>query len=198
MRNRLAAVAGCTGLVVVGLVGGIEMRARGQAAPAAPAPAPIAPMDTAVLRAQYEQWRTQFKTWGKWAPIGQESKGTTNLITPEKVASAMRLAKDGVVVSLAHAEPQTAAADVGPPGVFHRVTNAITDVGTTDNYQVSYHGQTVGQIDTWWHFFENGQMYSGITVKCNGTSESGCINGGVMHLKFAVTTRARFSGIPQL
>ena len=73
----------------------------------------LAPMDTAVLRAQYDQWRTQFKTWGKWAPLGQESKGTTNLITPEKVASAMRLAKDGIVVSLAHAEPQTVAADVG-------------------------------------------------------------------------------------
>src|ERR1700675_2211460 len=80
MRNRPASVAVCTGLVVVGLVGGIEMRARGQGAPAAQEAAPIAPMDTGVLRAQYEQWRTQFKTWGKWAPIGQESKGTTNLI----------------------------------------------------------------------------------------------------------------------
>jgi hypothetical protein len=137
MRNRPASVAVCTGLVVVGLVGGVEMRARGQGAPAAQEAAP--PMDTAVLRAQYEQWRTQFRTWGKWAPIGQESRGTTNLITPEKVASALRLAKDGIVVSLAHAEPQTVAADVGAPGIFHRVTNAITDVGSTDNYQVSYH-----------------------------------------------------------
>ena len=114
MRNRPASIAMCAGLVVVGLVGGMEMRARGQTAPAA-----VAPMDTAILRAQYDQWRTQFKTWGKWAPLGQESKGTTALITPEKVASAMRLAKDGIVVSLAHAEPQTVAADVGAPGIFH-------------------------------------------------------------------------------
>src|ERR1700722_12574349 len=128
MRNRLASAAVCTGLILVGLVGGIEMRALGKGAPAAPAP--IAPMDTAVLRAQSDQWRAQFKTWGKWAPIGQESKGTTNLITPEKVASAMRLAKDGIMVSLAHAEPQTVAADVGAPGIFHRVTNVITDGGT--------------------------------------------------------------------
>jgi len=156
MRNRPASIAVCTGLVVIGLVGGIEMRARGQTASAAPTP--VAPMDTAVLRAQYDQWRTQFKTWGKWAPLGQESKGTTTLITPEKVASAMRLAKDGIVVSLAHAEPQTVAADVGAPGIFHRVTNVITDGGTMDNYQVSYHGQTIAHIDTWCHFFENGQM----------------------------------------
>src|SRR3989442_11582068 len=114
MRNRLAAVTVCAGLVMVGLVGGIVLRAQSQPAPAAQAPAPIAPPDTAALRAQYEQWRTEFKTWGKWAPLGQESKGTTSLITPEKVASAMKLARDGIVVSLAHAEPQTAAADVAP------------------------------------------------------------------------------------
>ena len=162
MRNRPASVALCAGLVVVGLVGGVEMRARGQTAPAQ---APVAPMDTAILRAQYDQWRTQFKTWGKWAPLGQESKGTTALITPEKVASAMRLAKDGIVVSLAHAEPQTVAADVGAAGLFHRVTNVITDGGTMDNYQVSYHGQTIAHIDTWCHFFENGQMYNGVPVR---------------------------------
>ena len=58
MRNRPASVAVCTGLIAVALVGGIAMRARGRT-PAAQAPAPVAPMDTAVLRAQYEQWRTR-------------------------------------------------------------------------------------------------------------------------------------------
>src|SRR4051812_24804142 len=133
MRNRLASVAACTGLVVAGLGSVIDLRAQGQIAPAAQAPAAIAPPDTAVLRAQYEQWRTEFKTWGKWAPVGQESKGTTSLITPEKVASALKLVRNGIVVSLAHAEPQTVAADVNAAGIFHRVTNAITDGGTTDN-----------------------------------------------------------------
>ena len=45
---------------------------------------------------------------------------------------------------------------LGAPGIFHRVTNNITDGGTTDTYQVSVHGQTVAHIDTWCHFFENG------------------------------------------
>src|SRR5437899_1111410 len=138
MRNSLASVTVCAGLVMTGLVGGGEMRTQAQPAPAAQGPAPVAPADTAALRAQYEQWRTEFKTWGRWAPLGQESKGTTNLITPEKVASAMRLVKDGIVVSLAHAEPQTAAADVAPAGLFRRTMNAITDTGSSDNYQVSY------------------------------------------------------------
>ncbi len=191
MPNCLAPLAACADLVVAGLVGGIAMRTQAQ-------PAPAAPPDTAALRAQYEKWRTEFKTWGRWAPIGQESKGTTSLITPEKVAGALRLARDGIAVSLAHAEPQMAAADVGPPGVFHRVTNNITDTGTTDNYQVSYHGQTVAHIDTWCHFFENGEMYNGVQVKDNVTSESGCVKGGVMNWRGGVTTRAVLYDIAQL
>jgi hypothetical protein len=119
MHNRLAITA-CAGLVMAGLLGAMERQTLGQ-------PAPAAPADTAALRAQYEQWRTEFKTW---APVGQESKGTTSLITPQKVASALALAKQGVVVSLAHTEPQTVAADVGPPGIFHRTMNAVTDVGS--------------------------------------------------------------------
>jgi hypothetical protein len=198
MRNRLASVVVCAGLIGAGLVGGIELGAQGQPAPTPQPPAAVAPPDTAGLRTQYEQWRTDFKTWGKWAPIGQESKGTTSLITPEKVASALRLAKDGIVVSLAHAEPQVAAADVAPAGLFRRTINNITDVGSSDNYQVSYHGQTVAHIDTWCHFFENGQMYNGVPVKENVTNEEGCKKGGVMNWRGGVTTRAVLYDIAQL
>jgi hypothetical protein len=159
MQRLLTLIGTCVGLV---------------AAAAAQAPAPVPPPDTATLRAQYERWRTEFKTWGKWAPVGQESRGASNLITPQKVARAMRLARSGNVISLAHAEPQVVAADVAAAGIFHRVTNAITEGGTTDNYQVSYHGQTVAHIDTWCHFFENGLMYNGVPVKDNVTPENGC------------------------
>ena len=95
-----------------------------------------------------------------------------------------------IVVSLAHAEPQEVAADVNANGIFHRTTNAITDGGTTDNYQVSYHGQTVAHIDTWCHFFENGQMYNGVPVQGNLNAEKGCIKGSIMNWKNGITTRA--------
>src|SRR5262245_22326049 len=190
MRNRLPTIAMCAGVAVAALIGGIAPGLETRAAPAPQAPAPPAPPDTAALRAQYEKWRTEFKTWGKWAPVGQESKGTTSFITPEKVASAMKLARQGIVVSLAHAEPQEVAADVGANGIFHRTTNAITDGGTTDNYQVSYHGQTVAHMDTWCHFFENGMMYNGVPVKDNITTQKGCIKGSVMNWKNGITTRA--------
>ena len=200
--GRLKAIAVCAGLVLAGIAGGLELAVQGQAVPAgqaaAPAPAPAAPADTAVLRGQYEQWRKDFKTWGKWAPEGQESKGTSNLITPQKVLSAMKLVKNGIVVSLAHPEPQGVAADVGAAGIFHRVTNGITAGGTSDNYQVSYHGQTIAHIDSWCHFFENGQMYNGVPVQDNLTPETGCRKGSVMNWKDGVTTRAVLYDIAQL
>src|SRR2546427_11982100 len=109
MRNRLASVAVCAGLVVAGVVGGIEIRAQGQTAPAVQAPAPIAPPGTAALRAQYEQWRTEFKTWGRWGPLGQECRGPTTLIPPEKVGRAMRVAREGSVGWLEPPGPASAA-----------------------------------------------------------------------------------------
>jgi hypothetical protein len=73
MGNRLPSVVVFAGLATTGLIG-IEVGAQAQPAPAAQAPAPVAPPDTAALRAQYEKWRTEFKTWGRWAPVGQDPR----------------------------------------------------------------------------------------------------------------------------
>ena len=183
------------GLVVVGMAGGFHLRAQAPSG-AAQAPAAPAPADTAALRANYERWRTEFKTWNRWG--ADDNKGTSNLITPQKVLSAIKLVKRGIVVSLAANEPQQVAADVGANGLFRRTTNAITEGGTTDTYSVSYHGLTVSHIDSWCHFFENGQMYNGIPVKDNITPEAGCIKGGVMNWKDGIFTRAVLYDIAQL
>src|ERR1051326_6945951 len=181
MRQLLLAVI-CIGLSLTAL-------AAQAPAPQQP-PAGPPPPDTAALRQQYEQWRKNFKTWGKWAPVGQESKGTTALITAEKVRDAMKLVKSGIAISLAHAEPQQVAADVGAAGLFKRTTLGITEGGTTDNYSISFHGQTVAHIDSWCHFFENGQMYNGVPVQGNLSAETGCVKGGIMNWKDGITTRA--------
>jgi kynurenine formamidase len=189
-------------LVLIGVAGGLRLEAQGQAAAPGPAQgqpqaqAPVPPPDTAAMRAEYERWRKEFKTWGRWGT--GDTKGTSNLITPEKVLSATRLVKHGLVVSLAHAEPQEVAADVGANGLFRRTTNNITEGGTSDTYQVSYHGLTVAHIDSWCHFFENGLMYNGIPVKDNLTPETGCKQGGVMNWRDGVSTRAVLYDIAQL
>ena len=196
MRRRLTSIAFCIGLVLAGIAGGFQLQAQGQAGAPAQPPAPAAPADTAKLRAQYEQWRKEFKTWGKWGP--DDNKGASNLITPQKVLEATKLVRTGTVVSLAHAEPQVAAADVNPNGVFKRTTNNITEGGTADNYQVSYHGLTVAHMDSWCHFFENGQMYNGIPVAGNLNAEEGCKKGSIMNWKDGIVTRAVLYDIAQL
>src|SRR6266704_2876293 len=196
MRGRLKFAGLCIGLLSFGLVCGFQLRGQGQAGAAPQAGAPPAPADTAALRANYERWRTEFKTWGKWGT--GDNKGTSNLITPENIVKAVQLVKEGIVVSLAHPEPQQAAADVNANGVFKRTTNAITDGGTTDNYQVSYHGQTVAHMDTWCHFFVDGQMYNGTPVKDNITPEAGCKKGSIMNWKDGIFTRAVLYDIAQL
>ena len=183
-------VAAWAGVVLAGLAG-LQLAAQGRGAAASQTPAPAAP---AGHRRSARPVRAVAQGLQDLGEVGAdragEPSGTSSLITPQKVLSAMKLVKSGIVVSLAHAEPQEVAADVGAAGIFHRVTNAITDGGTTDNYQVSYHGQTVAHIDSWCHFFENGQMYNGVPVKDNLTPETGCMKGSVMNWK-AASPRAR-------
>ena len=178
------------GLLVVGMIGGYELRAQ---APAQSSPA--APADTAALRASYDRWRTEFKTWNRWGT--GDNKGASNLITPQKVMSAIRLVKTGTVVSLGANVPQQDAPDVGA-SLFRRTSNNITENGTSDTYAVSYHGQSVSHMDSWCHFLENGQMYNGIRGEGNITPEAGCRQGGVMNWKDGIATRAVLYDIPQL
>jgi hypothetical protein len=79
----------------------------------------------------------ELKNWGRWGPDDQ--LGTSNLITAAKIRKTAKLVRAGLVISLAHLEPQKVETDVPAGGVFHRVTNTITDTATIDSYQVSYH-----------------------------------------------------------
>src|SRR5262245_49316158 len=149
-----------------------------------------------VTPAEYLRWRTEYKNWGRWG--ADDQKGTTNLITPQKVLNAAKLVKNGIVVSLAHAEPQKAEADVPATAVFHRTTNAIGATNTTDNYQVSYHGLSVAHMDSFCHFFFEDKMYNGFSAKENITNEKGCAKDSIMAWREGIFTRAVLYDMPQL
>ena len=187
MKLYLNPIAVCLWLVLVGIASAFHKPTYAQD------PAP--PADTEELRAQYEQWRQDFKTWGRWGT--GDSKGAANLITPEKVASATALVEHGIVVSLAPPVPQVVAADVNENGLFRRTTNRIHDGGTTDTYSVSYHGLTVAHMDAFCHFFENGEMYNGIPVEGNLNPEEGCKQGSIMSFRDGIATRAVLYDIAQ-
>lgn len=149
-----------------------------------------------VTPADYLRWRTELRNWGRWGPNDQ--KGTVNLITADKIQQAAKLVKAGITVSMARPVPQKVDADVGANAVFHRTTNGISATGTTDTYQVSYHGSVVSHMDSPCHVFSDGQMYNGYAVKDNITPETGCKTGDIMGLKDGITTRAVLYDIPQL
>jgi kynurenine formamidase len=175
----------CTSaLFVAAVVGVLQLGARAQ-----DRPADVTPAD-------YQRWRTELRNWGRWGPNDQ--KGTANLITPAKVQNAAKLVRSGVVVSMAHAVPQQMAADVGEAQVFRRTTNAIGATATTDTYQVSYHGLAVAHTDAFCHFFLDGQMYNGYSVKDNIAPETGCKQGDIMGRRDGIVTRAVLYDMPQL
>lgn len=119
MKNfDLDRLTACFAYVFAVLASAVHLQAHGQTEGAQAAPGPVAPAGTAELRVQYEQWRQEFNTWGRWG-LG-DNKGASNLITPEKVRSATGLVQNGLVVSLAPPVPQVATEPAGDL-LVHRV-----------------------------------------------------------------------------
>src|ERR1700687_288836 len=133
MNRRLKLIL-AVGLLLSGVLVISLQRARGQAK-----------NSSSATPADYLKWRSELKNWGRWG--ADDERGASNLITPAKSLSAAKLVKSGIVVSLAHPEPQQADAEVPAAAVFHRTTNGITATNTTDTYSVSYHGQGVSHMD---------------------------------------------------
>jgi kynurenine formamidase len=146
--------------------------------------------------ADYLRWKTEFRNWGRWG--ANDERGTSNLITPAKIVNVAKLVKTGEVISLAHAVPQKAAADVPEAAVFHRTTLNIGPNSALDNYQVSYHGQATAHMDAFCHQFADGQMYNGFSIAENVTPEGGCKKGSVMAWRDGIVTRAVLYDMPQL
>jgi kynurenine formamidase len=159
-------------------------------------PRPAVP-GSSVTPADYLRWRDTFKNWGRWG--ADDQRGTSNLMTPQKVVNAAKLVKTGAVISLAHAEPQQVVADTPASAVFHRTTDgAISATNTTDNYQVSYHGLSVAHMDSFCHFFFDDKMFNGYSAKENITSENGCAKDNIMAWRDGIVARAVLYDMPQL
>jgi len=176
-------------LLASGLIAAFGFGAFGTLAHAQDDPGTVTPQD-------YVRWRTELRNWGRWG--ANDQKGTANLITPEKVRSAAALVKSGIVVSMSPPVPQTPAADVPDDRTFNRTTIRLSQTGTADNYQVSYHGLAVGHMDAFCHFFFENRMYNGYSASDNITEETGCKQGDVMGRRDGITTRAVLYDMPAL
>ena len=131
-------------LLLAAAIGASQQNSRGQGK-SSPAATP----------ADYIRWRGEMKNWGRWG--ADDQRGVSNLITADKSLSAIKLVKNGIVISLAHAVPQKIDPEVPAGSVFHRVTENIGPFNTIDRYEVSYHGLALAHMDAFCHFFSRRQ-----------------------------------------
>ena len=99
---------------------------------------------------EFDQIFNQVKNWGRWGPDDQ--LGAANLITDAKRKQALALAKQGIVVGLAHPPLTEAAPDNGNP-FEHTMNRGLS----TDTYRVSYHGYAHSHIDAHCHILYKNQ-----------------------------------------
>ena len=149
-----------------------------------------------VSNEQFRKWMTELSNWGRWGRADQ--LGALNLVTPQKRKEALRLAREGVCVSLARDVETEKAVDNGSPFVHSMDRTGINNPGFScaDTFKVSYHGMAHTHIDSLCHMFFEGKMYNGF-AQTNVTSE-GALQLGIGNLKQGIVTRGVLIDLPSL
>ena len=105
------------------------------------------------------------KRWGRWGE--NDERGALNLLTPERVASAAALVRDGVTVPCGRPLATAPAVDNPHPAMHHMIHAgdlAAAEKGlqwSGDFVGVAFHGNSVSHIDALCHVFVDGRMYNG-------------------------------------
>ena len=110
-------------------------------------------------------WMNSLSNWGRWGP--EDELGTLNLITPEKIAQAGTLVKEGISVTCARLIVPEGAADVTSIPPLHWMVRTGESApangggGASDFFGFSFHGLTITHLDALCHQFWDGKMYNG-------------------------------------
>ena len=148
----------------------------------------------------------KYRNWGKWG--ADDELGTLNYITPEKIVQATRLARRGVVFSLA-IPFDSRGPQINQPRRFnpiHRMiltgpdftTGAVKrpgNVGFADD-MVIMPLQCATQWDALSHCFLDGQLYNGYDA--NLVSSEGAKKNGIEKMARGVVTRGVLLDLPRV
>ena len=130
--------------------------------------------------------------WGRWGK--EDQLGTFNLITPDRVAQAASLVREGVTVTCARPILFENAPDITSIPPLHYMIRAGTEAsptgagGASDFIGLSFHGLTVTHLDSLSHQFWDGKMYNGFPAN-QVTAERGATVGSIDEAKHGVVTR---------
>jgi kynurenine formamidase len=142
------------------------------------------------------------KQWGRWGDDDQ--RGALNLLTPELVSRAARLATEGRVVSCGRPLAVRPAPDNPRPAEHFMV--AAGDVagvggpnelqGTADFVGVAFHGMAVSHIDALCHVFVDKRMYNGFAA--SDVTSLGARRNSIAAAFGGITGRGVLLDIPRL
>jgi kynurenine formamidase len=143
--------------------------------------------------ADVAKWMKELSNWGRWG--AKDQIGTLNLITPEKRKAAMKLAKDGVSVSLAHMIDKDQAPDSPRP----LGQQMVLDAGghAMETYTIWYHGSVITHIDSLCHYSFEGKIYNGYE-RSKIAQGPGCPDNGIEHHKNGIMTRGIIVDLPRM
>jgi len=146
-----------------------------------------------------EQFASLFRTvctWGKWGDA--DERGALNHITPECVAAAARLVREGITVTLSWPLNTTASAD-NPQPADHHMTAWGSDEPVTiakDYVGVDYHNDTHTHIDALSHVGYDGSLYNG--KPADAVTSRGATAESIEVLKDGLVGRGVLLDIPRL
>jgi kynurenine formamidase len=149
-----------------------------------------------VTAEQFEALFRAVSTWGRWGD--DDERGALNHLTPERVAAAAGLVRDGISVTLSHPLDTTAAAD-NPEPAEHRMTmwGGSEPLSLAKDYVgVDYHNDTHTHIDALCHVGYRGSLYNGKPV--GSVTSQGATTETIEALKDGLVGRGVLLDIPRL
>lgn len=209
-RGRLvAAFAGAAGLAL-----GAVLVARGidVAAQSTPGTSPVLAAHPStrvpehlVTPEQMVKWEKELSNWGRWGPSDQ--RGTLNLITRQKTLEALRLAKEGLSVSLYRFPDLEKAVDAGNMNAETRHWMTSVDPktgqvrGALDAFSFAIHDGTNTHMDALCHYAlqsvraEKLVVYNGFPQHLD---EKGCKDDAIDRMGAGYITRGVLVDMPLL
>ena len=149
-----------------------------------------------VTKEQVQGWMKSLSNWGRWGKDDQS--GAMNLVTDAKRKQAIALAKNGLVVSLAHKPPLVPRSQPQSAGAFYQIhLNLLPSGYATEEQEIAFHGSSFTHLDALCHGHDNGVMYNGYSF-AEMVTESGCRKLGIDALPNGIVTRGILIDIPRL
>ena len=138
----------------------------------------------------------EVSTWGRWGD--DDERGALNHLTPERVAAATRLVREGITVTLSWALNTTAGAANPSPADHHMTAwGGNEPLSLAKDYVgVDYHNDTHTHIDALSHVAYEGALYNG--KPADKVTSRGAKAGSIAVLEDGLVGRGVLLDIPRL